>query len=119
MPSWASQPASQKMSSWLSSSPARPAPNPLTPSRRFNTNEASTLGAKTAGETKMQIDGIAPTFQKKPSIRHEQAGKKLVFECLVEAEPEPVVKWFHNGQALNVNSPRFKVSLCRREQSRP
>ncbi|GLJ59515.1 hypothetical protein SUGI_1512200, partial [Cryptomeria japonica] len=50
----------------------------------------------------------APTFQKKPSIRHEEAGKKLVFECLVEAEPQPAVKWFHNGQPLQLEQPRFK-----------
>lgn len=57
-----------------------------------------------------QADGTAPTFQKKPSIRHEEEGKKLVFECLVEANPEPVVKWFHNGQPLQLN-PRFKVRV--------
>jgi hypothetical protein len=56
----------------------------------------------------MQVDGLAPTFQKKPSIRHE--GKKLVFECLIESEPEPIVRWFHNGQQLAAN-PRFKVSI--------
>lgn len=60
----------------------------------------------------MQIDGIAPTFQKKPSIRHEEEGKKLVFECLIEAEPKPEVKWLHNGQPLQLN-PRFKVSFTR------
>ncbi|XP_059072248.1 uncharacterized protein LOC131873260 [Cryptomeria japonica] len=53
----------------------------------------------------------APTFQKKPSIRHEEAGKKLVFECLVEAEPQPAVKWFHNGQPLQLEQPRFKFTL--------
>lgn len=91
------------MSSWLSRNSA----NPLTPSRKFsNSNEA--INNDTATPTNMKTDGTAPTFQKKPSIRHAEEGK-LVFECLIESEPQPVVKWFHNGQPLQLNS-RFKVS---------
>lgn len=58
----------------------------------------------------MQNEGLAPTFQKKPSIRYTEEGKRLLFECLVEAEPKPLVKWFHNGQPLSQINPRFKVS---------
>lgn len=96
------------MSSWLSgSSSARTSSSPNPTPRRI-----SSTSRKTTQDAKMQIDGVAPTFQKKPSIIHEPAGKKLVFECFLEAEPEPNVKWFHNGQALPKSS-RFKVSRLR------
>ncbi|KAH8384331.1 hypothetical protein KR093_001928, partial [Drosophila rubida] len=47
--------------------------------------------------TRKQIDGIAPTFAKKPAIRQEEDGKRLLFECRVNADPLPVITWFHNG----------------------
>lgn len=100
------------MSSWLpsgtQSSRTGGGPSSLSSAPRRTSSTTSNRQAQEQ-DAKMQIDGIAPTFQKKPSIRHEQAGKKLVFECFLEAEPEPSVKWFHNGQALSQNA-RFKVS---------
>jgi hypothetical protein len=56
-----------------------------------------------------QIDGIAPTFSKKPAIRQEEDGKRLLFECRIQADPRPTVSWSHNGAAVQ-SSNRHKVS---------
>ena len=56
-----------------------------------------------------QIDGIAPTFAKKPAIRQEEDGKKLLFECRIQADPRPVVNWFHNTNPVE-ESTRHKVN---------
>ena len=56
-----------------------------------------------------QIDGIAPTFSKKPAIRQEEDGKRLLFECRIQADPRPTVSWSHNGVAVQ-SSSRHKVS---------
>lgn len=57
-----------------------------------------------------QIDGFAPTFEKKPAIRQEDDGKRLFFECRVKADPTPVISWFHNTTAVQESS-RHKVSM--------
>lgn len=55
-----------------------------------------------------QIDGLAPTFVKKPAIRQEDDGKRLLFECLIKADPMPQVRWSHNGSEVN-DDARHKV----------
>jgi Immunoglobulin I-set domain len=55
-----------------------------------------------------QIDGLAPTFLKKPAIRQEDDGKRLLFECVIKADPVPAVKWQHNASPVNDND-RHKV----------
>lgn len=57
-----------------------------------------------------QIDGLAPTFSKKPAIRQEEDGKKLLFECRIQADPKPAVSWLHDGVLVS-NSARHKISL--------
>lgn len=57
-----------------------------------------------------QIDGIAPTFAKKPSIRQEDDGKRLIFECRIEADPTPTVNWWHNAAQVNPGA-RHKVDI--------
>ena len=37
---------------------------------------------------------MAPMFTQKPVIRQEQGGKKLLFECKLNASPEPSITWF-------------------------
>lgn len=59
-----------------------------------------------------QIDGLAPTFSKKPAIRQEDDGKRLLFECRIQADPRPVVNWFHNGNPVT-DSARHKVGIPR------
>lgn len=77
----------------------------------LNSNRAP-LSNKTnnADLNSTQIDGLAPTFQKKPSIKHENNGRSLVFECLVLANPKPSVKWLYNGLPLDEANARFSVS---------
>jgi len=55
-----------------------------------------------------QIDGLAPTFSKKPSIRQEDEGKRLLFECRIQADPKPTISWFHNGAPV-ASSSRHKL----------
>lgn len=57
-----------------------------------------------------QIDGLAPTFAKKPAIRQEEDGKKLLFECRIQADPRPVVNWFHNNNPVK-ETPRHKLRI--------
>lgn len=57
-----------------------------------------------------QIDGIAPTFVKKPAIRQEDDGKRLLFECRIKADPKPSVTWSHNA-AIVKESKRHKVYI--------
>ena len=58
-----------------------------------------------------QIDGIAPTFAQKPSIKQEEDGKRLRFECRILADPRPDVSWFHDGNPVK-NGGRHRV-CCR------
>lgn len=55
-----------------------------------------------------QIDGLAPTFSKKPSIKQEDDGKRLLFECVIQADPKPTIAWIHGGKPV-IDSPRHKV----------
>lgn len=55
-----------------------------------------------------QIDGIAPTFSKKPCIKQEDEGKRLLFECTIQADPRPIISWIHDGKPV-IDSPRHKV----------
>ncbi|KAF2885738.1 hypothetical protein ILUMI_20442 [Ignelater luminosus] len=49
-------------------------------------------------------------LQKKPSIRQEEDGKRLLFECRIQADPRPVVTWFHNTTPVS-ESPRHKLKI--------
>ncbi|KAL1129847.1 hypothetical protein AAG570_012791, partial [Ranatra chinensis] len=57
-----------------------------------------------------QIDGIAPTFSKKPSIRQEDDGKRLLFECRIQADPKPSVLWSHAGVEVKQDA-RHKLTV--------
>lgn len=57
-----------------------------------------------------QRDGIAPTFEKKPAIRQAEDGRVLFFECLIVADPEPAVTWYHNGETVALRG-RFSSTL--------
>ena len=45
-------------------------------------------------------DNFAPRITKKPVIRQEDDGRKLVFQCSVEAYPAPEVSWFQGATDL-------------------
>jgi hypothetical protein len=68
--------------------------------------------SKLAFSNYRQIDGIAPTFAKKPAIRQEDDGKRLIFECRIEADPTPMVNWWHNAAQVNPDS-RHKVGAVK------
>uniref|UniRef100_A0ABD2XAR8 Ig-like domain-containing protein n=1 Tax=Trichogramma kaykai TaxID=54128 RepID=A0ABD2XAR8_9HYME len=57
-----------------------------------------------------QIDGLPPTFAKKPAIRQEDDGKRLIFECCINADPTPKVSWYHDGE-LVADDDRHRLSL--------
>lgn len=42
------------------------------------------------------MNGIAPNFIEKPSIKSDEDGKRLCFECKIKADPEPKIQWFRN-----------------------
>jgi hypothetical protein len=43
-----------------------------------------------------EMNGTAPNFIEKPSIKSDGDGKRLCFECKIKAEPEPKIQWFRN-----------------------
>lgn len=55
-----------------------------------------------------QVDGTAPTFVTKPTIRQDADGTTLVFHCSIYADPKPVVTWFHDGDKVQDNK-KFQV----------
>ena len=63
------------------------------------------------------VKGRPPTFVKKPSIRQEDDGARLVFECKIKSEPEPIVTWEHAGVIVK-ETDRIKVSNRDRSRSR-
>ncbi|KAK7500459.1 hypothetical protein BaRGS_00008366, partial [Batillaria attramentaria] len=52
-----------------------------------------------AGGQKQQ-DGIAPNFIQKPVTRQENNGQKLLFECMLTADPMPVITWFRDNTVI-------------------
>ena len=57
-----------------------------------------------------QVDGNAPTFVTKPTIRQDADGSTLIFHCSIFADPKPVVSWFHNGDKIQDNK---KFQVCK------
>ncbi|XP_074660403.1 disorganized muscle protein 1-like [Tubulanus polymorphus] len=53
-------------------------------------------------------EGVAPTFVQKPAIKQETG--RLVFECQIQADPEPNISWFKENSLLNEdNRLKFRV----------
>jgi hypothetical protein len=53
-------------------------------------------------------DHTAPSFKKKPAIRQEEDGERLLFECIIVANPTPTISWFRD-EAPVVAKDRFKI----------
>jgi hypothetical protein len=53
---------------------------------------------------------IAPRVTVKPNLKQEDNGNKLVFQCEIEANPQPDIKWFKENIQLT-DSARIK-SRC-------
>ncbi len=45
--------------------------------------------------------GGAPSFIQKPAIRQADGGKKIIFECKIAADPQPVCTWFRDDIQLS------------------
>jgi len=41
----------------------------------------------------------APKFVRKPQLRQEDDGNRLIFECELSGHPQPEVTWYRQGQA--------------------
>ncbi|GBL88047.1 hypothetical protein AVEN_133706-1 [Araneus ventricosus] len=46
-------------------------------------------------------EDIAPTFTKKPTLREEDDGNKLVFECELHSNPKASFQWYRGDVALH------------------
>jgi len=44
---------------------------------------------------------VAPTFTLKPKIRQEDDGNKLIFECQLNSNPRPEIRWFRENILVN------------------
>lgn len=46
------------------------------------------------------LEGIPPTFCRKPKAQYVNEGEDVTFECRLVAVPEPNIKWCHNDKTL-------------------
>ena len=53
-------------------------------------------------------DDIAPRFTQKPVLKQEDGGKRLVFQCALEASPKPDIAWFRGTTSL---SPSDRIRM--------
>ena len=54
---------------------------------------------------------MAPSFVKKPQLRQEDDGNRLVFECKLAGSPKPDVTWFREDIKIqNDSRTTFKVT---------
>lgn len=45
-------------------------------------------------------DDFAPSFTKKPQLRQEDDGNRLIFECQLLSSPKPDIEWFRSDELL-------------------
>ena len=45
----------------------------------------------------------APKFVRKPQLRQEDDGNRLIFECELSGHPQPEVSWFRQDEKINEN----------------
>ena len=56
-------------------------------------------------------ENVAPSFVKKPQLRQEDDGNRLVFECKLAGSPKPDVTWFREDIKIqNDSRTTFKVT---------
>ena len=55
-----------------------------------------------------QVDGIAPTFSTKPTIRQGPDGTTLIFHCAIVADPKPQITWYRDGVRVQ-DGGKFQV----------
>lgn len=52
---------------------------------------------------------MAPTFTVKPKIREEDDGNRLVFECELNAIPQPEIEWYKDNVFIR-NGHEFRIT---------
>ena len=45
----------------------------------------------------------APKFVRKPQLRQEDEGNRLIFECELSGHPQPEVTWFRQDEKISEN----------------
>ena len=75
----------------------------------FNISEIMFSVAAADAPPQPQVDGTAPTFSKKPTIRQEDSGNTLVFHCAIVADPLPQITWYHNGVKVQ-DTAKYQVT---------
>ena len=55
-------------------------------------------------------ENFAPSFTKKPKLRQEDDGNKLIFDCTLSASPKPEIQWFR-GDELVRESSRITITM--------
>ena len=54
---------------------------------------------------------IAPRITKRPALKQDDNGNKLLIECEIEASPKPEIKWFkENVELKNTDKCKAKVT---------
>ncbi|CAF1142161.1 unnamed protein product [Rotaria sordida] len=59
-------------------------------------------------DAKNSAEGTTPVFIQKPTIRQENDGKRLIFECKISAEPKPDLFWSRDDVSIQ-NSGRYLI----------
>lgn len=55
-------------------------------------------------------EDFAPSFIKKPQLRQEDDGNRLIFECQLLASPKPDIEWYRTDELLTENArTQFKI----------
>ncbi|CAF4536552.1 unnamed protein product [Rotaria sp. Silwood1] len=73
-----------------------------------NLNLSSDDDTETTNSAANSAEGTTPVFIQKPSIRQENDGKRLIFECKISAEPKPDIFWTHDDIPLQ-DSGRYLI----------
>lgn len=55
-------------------------------------------------------EDFAPSFLKKPQLRQEDDGNRLIFECTLLSSPKPDIEWFRSDVKL-VEDGRTKFKI--------
>ena len=52
-------------------------------------------------------ENVAPSFVKKPALRQEDDGNRLIFECKLAGNPKPDVIWFREDIRIEEDGRTF------------
>ena len=55
-------------------------------------------------------EDLAPSFTQKPTLRQEDDGNRLVFECQLVGNPKPEITWFRGETQLAENNRTVMIT---------